>query len=37
MTRWTDLIGSDPNFTLGMDADRYLTHNRGECPGGDVA
>lgn len=30
--RWADLFGADPNFTLGMDTDRYLTHNRGECP-----
>ena len=30
--RWADLFGADPNFTLGMDASRYLTHNRGECP-----
>jgi hypothetical protein len=26
-----DLFGADPNFTLGMDSDRYLTHTRGEC------
>lgn len=30
--RWADLYGADPNFTLGMDASRYLTHQRGECP-----
>ncbi len=30
--KWADLFGADPNFTLGMDASRYLTHNRGECP-----
>ena len=30
--RWADLYGADPNFALGMDASRYLTHQRGECP-----
>lgn len=30
--KWVDLYGADPNFTLGMDASRYLTHQRGECP-----
>ena len=32
MSTWSDLYGADPNFTIGMDAARYLTHNRGECP-----
>jgi hypothetical protein len=26
-----DLYGADPNYTLGMDSARYLTHGRGEC------
>lgn len=30
--KWADLYGADPNFTLGMDASRYLAHTRGECP-----
>jgi hypothetical protein len=25
------LYGIDPNYTLGMDAGRYLEHARGEC------
>lgn len=28
----SDLFGIDPNFTLGMDATRYVTHQRGDCP-----
>ena len=27
-----DLFGADPNYTLGLDPTRYLTHTRGECP-----
>lgn len=28
--KWTDLFGSAPNFTGGMDIDEYLEQSRGE-------
>ena len=28
----SDLYGADRDWTLGMDPDRYMRHQRGECP-----